>query len=966
MPMFRLVKIRLLTIISVLSLSCGLLFSQSEIKFQLKQFVLDNGLTVVLSEDHNQPIVYGVVVTKAGAKDDPKEATGMAHYMEHMLFKGTEELGTTDWAKEKPYINQIISLYEELGKTQDVEKRKEIQQKINDASVEANKYAIPNELDKVLKQIGSTDINANTSYDRTVFHNAFPPHEIEKWLEIYSQRFINPVFRGFQSELETVYEEKNLYSDMFQFNLFEEFNKVFFKNHPYGQQPLVGTIEHLKNPSLNKMYTFFQTYYVPNNMALILVGDFDSDKIIPLIKEKFGKWVSKSVPEAKKYEEKAFNGREFAEKKLTPIKLEMLGFRAPNNGNVDKIPVDICISILSNENETGLIDKLTIDNKVLAASPFYEPYNDYGEIVILAVPKIIGQKLEDAEKLIFEQIDNLRKGNFDDGMLEAVKLEKYRQLEQELETAEGRAMMFAELIGQHQDPSVIFEWPKKIMAITKQDIINIAQKYFDGNYVAFYSRMGSMKKEKIDKPGFKPVISNTNATSSFAKRIDSIPSTAFKEKFVDFRTDVQYNRVKKGVNVYCVKNPYNDIFSLTIKYNMGEYYHPLLKYACQLANLSGTKDKSVNDFKFELAKLGCTYNIYSDRDYTNVELQGLEKNLPDALKLLNKLLESPKAEPSKMQQIIQGEKTNRKIENSEPSNIAQALYTWVEYGRKSSYIDRPTIKELKNITADSLLNVFKLATTFECDIHYSGQKSLNDIIPLLKNSITFQNNPKSSLSPADVAYNQYTENTIYFIDNSKAVQSNIYFFMNQKPYYNDDEPLIDAFNSYFSGDFSGLVLQEIREYRSMAYSAGARYRIPTKSGKENCFMGYIGTQADKTVDAIQVYDSLVRYMPQKTERWTLIINYLVKSALSDRPNFRDLSQKVVTWKYLGYQHDPNEVKIPAYYEMRFDDMFKFYQDNIQKKPMVTCIVGNKKRIDMKKLATYGTIVYVKQKAVMVK
>lgn len=939
------------------------LFSQTELNFNLKQFKLDNGLTVVLSEDHHQPVIYGVVVTKAGSKNDPADATGMAHYMEHMLFKGTEELGTIDWSKEKPYIDQIINLYEELGKTPEAEKRKEIQKKINDASVEANKYAIPNELDKVLKQIGSTDINANTSNDRTVFHNAFPSNEIERWIEIYSHRFYKPVFRGFQSELETVYEEKNLYSDMFQFNLFEEFNKVFFKNHPYGQQPLIGTIEHLKNPSLNKMYQFFNTYYVPNNMALILVGDFDSEKIIPIIKEKFGVWKSKEIPQAKTWEEKPFNGREFVEKKLSPIKLEMLGFRAPKAGDNNEIVMQMCASLLSNENTTGLLDKLTLDHKLLASMAFYMPYNDFGQFVILAIPKVIGQKLEDAEKMVLEQIDRLRKGEFSDELLQTIKLELYRQMVLELETNEGKAMMLAEMIGQQRNVEEIYEIPKRIMSVTKQEIMNVAQKYLNGNYLAFYSRMGSMKKEKLEKPGFKPVVANNNAVSDFAKQIELMPTQAIKEKFIDFRNDIQYNRIKRGINIYRVENPYNNIFTLKLKYGMGEYYHPLLNYACQLANLAGTTSKSVDQFKFELAKLGCTLNVSSNKSYTTIELTGIEKHLKEAIVLLNEFIQSTKVEASKLNNILQEEKSNRKIEQSEPSQIAQALYNWVIYGRKSRFIDRPTLGELKKIGADSLIKVFNLATTFECDVHFIGKKSLEEIIQILKNNITWTSNPKSSLAPADINYNQYSENSVFFINEPKAVQSNIYFFMNQKSFFNDNEPYIDAFNAYFSGDFSGLVMQEIREYRSMAYSAGANFVIPTKSGKECFFMGYIGTQADKTIEAIQVFDSLVRFMPQKADRWSFISNYLVKSSLSDRPNFRNLSETMVSWKLLGYQHDPNQEKIPVYYEMKFDDIVKFYQENIQKKPMVIIIVGDQKRIDMKKLSSFGKIVMLKKKDV---
>ncbi len=396
---------------------------------------------------------------------------------------------------------------------------------------------------------------------------------------------------------------------------------------------------------------------------------------------------------------------------------------------------------------------------------------------------------------------------------------------------------------------------------------------------------------------------------------------------------------------------------------MGTYYHPLLEEACNLANLSGTRTKTVDELKFAFAKIGCNLMISSTKSYTVIELTGIEENLKDAVVLLNEFIQSPKADPEKLDNIIQGLKANRKIEETEPAQISQALYSYVVYGNKSTFIDRPTLKEIKKVGVDSLLKVFSLATTFECDIHYTGVKPIEEVIGLLKNNISWVNNPKSTLAPADITYNKYDENTVYFIDEPKAIQSNIRFFMNQKPFYNDEEPYIDAFNSYFSGDFSGLVLQEIREYRSIAYSAGADYVIPFKSGKESFFIGYIGTQSDKTIEAIQVFDSLVRFMPKKTDRWDFLINYLVKSSLSSRPYFRDLTESIVSWKWLGYNHDPNQEKIPVYYEMKFDDMYKFYSDNIQKKPMVVIIVGDGKRIDMNKLATFGKIIKLKKKEV---
>ena len=308
----------------------------------IRQFTLPNGLTVILDEQHDQPEVFGLIAVKTGGKNDPADATGMAHYQEHMLFKGTTTLGTIDWEKEKPHIDRIFQLYDSLGKTKDPEKRALIQKAINEESVEANKFAIPNEMNNLLNEMGSTLINAGTGPDYTLYYNKFPASQVERWLDLYAHRFTEPVFRGFQAELEVVYEEKNLYNDQFQTRLLEEFQKYFFKNHPYGQQTLIGSIEDLKNPSLTKMYEFFKTYYVPNNMALILSGDFNSEEVIPAIEEKFGKWQPRELPEPRKWDEAPFNGREFHEAKLSPIKLAILGYRAPNATD----PVSPCSMLL--------------------------------------------------------------------------------------------------------------------------------------------------------------------------------------------------------------------------------------------------------------------------------------------------------------------------------------------------------------------------------------------------------------------------------------------------------------------------------------------------------------------------------------------------------------------------------------------------------------------------------------------
>ena len=216
--------------------------------------------------------------------------------------------------------------------------------------------------------MGGTGINAFTSNEIIAYHNSFPGNQIDKWMEVYSHRFVNPVFRMFQSELETVYEEKNMYADDSFGTMFEFFMKNFYKKHPSGQQSVIGSVEHLKNPSLTKMTEYYNTYYVANNMALILSGDFDIKTVEPMIEEKFGNWRTGEIPAFPEIKENPFNGREQIKVRMTPIKAAILGFRTFPKGHEDEVIFDVMSEVASNSAGTGLFDKLRDDNKIMLAA----------------------------------------------------------------------------------------------------------------------------------------------------------------------------------------------------------------------------------------------------------------------------------------------------------------------------------------------------------------------------------------------------------------------------------------------------------------------------------------------------------------------------------------------------------------------------------------------------------------------
>jgi predicted Zn-dependent peptidase len=932
---------------------------------EVEVYQLGNGMTVILNEDHNLPKVFGGVIVRVGGKDDPKGATGMAHYQEHMLFKGIEDLGTTDWASEKPHIDNIFRLYDKLAVTTDPGQRAEIQGQINEESLKANEFAIPNELSNLIKTIGGTGMNAGTGPDNTLFYNSFPPTQIEKWLDLYSHRFENPVFRSFQAELEVVYEEKNMYSDVFVYPLLEKFNEHFFKTHPYGQQTLIGTIEDLKNPSLSKMYNFFKTWYVPNNMALVISGDFDTELIKPLIEEKFGKWIRKDMPERITYEEQPFNGREFIQKKLSPIKLAILGFRTPPAGHPDEIALQICNAILSNGSKTGLLDKLSLDNKLMEAQVLSMPYNDHGADLVLVIPKLIGQKLDAAENLVMTEIARLRTGDFDTNMINNIRLQLYTDYQLKMESIEKKSQMFAYAFGRNQSIDEILSYPDRLLAVSKTDILGAAEKYFGNTYLAFYSKMGFPKKQKIDKPEYKPLPYNKGAESTYALKFKNIPETTREPDYFDFGKDIDQIAYTDGLDIYHVKNPVNNIFTLKMKFRVGYEHNPELEYATEIMNYASPEGMSSEDFKTAMASLGCTYAISGSESYTEVSLTGMESNLKEAIDLTGKLISMPVAEQSKVDILYDGQKAGRKIERSEPDNVAEALFSYVRYGAKSEFIDRLSLAEIKSLKATELCDAFKSVVKYGVEIHFSGNTAAYDLALMCASALGKTGNEKVQ-TPFVRDLNQYSENTVFFVPKKKATQSKVYFFVNGFPVSPDAMASLNAFNMYFGGGFSGLVLQEIRESRSLAYTAGARFSTPVLKGKESYFAGYVGTQADKTIEAMTVFDSLIRFMPVKAERTKMIQQYLMQSSLSDRPTFRNLSESVTGWQNMGFDKDPAQYYREAYETLSFDDIEGFYKEHLQGKPVVICIVGDKNRVDIDKLSKFGKLVYVKESSIFSK
>ena len=928
-------------------------------------YELDNGLTVILNQDHNETKVFGAVIIDGGGKRDPSDATGIAHYLEHLLFKGTTEMGTIDYETEKIYLDSIEVLYDKLASTKNEIKRESIQRNINRVSVKAAEYAIPNEFDRIVEGMGGTGLNADTWNDFVRYYNSFPSNEIEKWLEIYSHRFINPVFRLFQAELEIVYEEKNRAMDN-PFRIFyNTFNENFFKIHPYGQQTILGSVEHLKNPSLTKMKQNFNEFYVPNNMYLILTGDFDKRQVKSIIKKKFGRLKKGNSIEPLNIEENQFEGREVVDLNITPYRIARIGFRTVKPNHPDAIVLDVMANIFNNSSKTGLIDKLNTENKILSASGYNSlGGKDHGGFGFGFIPKDDSQTFEEAESLISEAIDKVKNGKFDEEILSSIKLSMKMSHERSMEGSSGRLWKIMRIISKDLSWEDIKSYPERINSINKDDIVNVANKYFNDNYLIVRSGKGDPVKVKLDKPPFKPVVpKNTEAKSEYAKSIEQIKSSKIKPRYVDFKKDVAFEDIRENIHFYYVENPVNSIFTMNVQFGLGTIENPELAQSSQFISLIGTKNKTFDQYKEELQKIGSKIEIYSNTNYFGFSLSGFDDHLSKTLNLLNEFMTEMhirEDDVSKLEKIVEGSKINREREKKDPSTAGRALREYAMYGKKSSYLRRPTLAEVKAMSPDFLLEQAVKAMKYEVDIFYTGTTEKSAVIDQINKELTISNDLIVSNSPIDIDYKRHTRNKVFMIDDPKAVQSQIYFIAEGKVLDQQQRNMASVFNNYFGRGMASIIFQEIREFRSLAYSAYGSYINRSDVNMAGYYFGFIGTQVDKTMEAIGTYMDLFNNLPIKENRMSSIKLGLTQSINSRKPNWRGKGSYVANLRKRGYNDDPNKISYQVYNDAEFNDIVEFHKNNIKKDPIVITILTDKSKINIDKILDYGELIELKK------
>ncbi len=917
-------------------------------------YKLNNGLIVYTTVYKDAPRIQTAIPVKVGSKYDPSDNTGMAHYLEHLLFKGSDEFGTKDWEKEKVEIGKIINLFEVYHQTTDSLERISIYHQIDSISGVASKYAIANEYDKMLSSIGALGTNAFTSVEQTVYINDIPCNQFEKWLSTEYERFKDPAMRLFHTELEVVYEEKNRSLDNDRSKVYESLNAGLFHKHPYGTQTVLGKVEHLKNPSMKSVIEYYNTYYVPNNMAICLSGDFDPDSIIQMIDATFGQLTAKDIPSYSSPIEDPISEPIIKEVWGPDAESVTLAFRFPGASSEDADLLTMVDMILMNRT-AGLIDlNLNQKQKVIDAYSYPNIMKDYS-VHVLGGRAREGQKLEEVTELLLSQIDLVKKGELPDWLPTAVvnnlKLQQLREYERNW----PRAFAFVQAFTLDIPWENYVDKIDRLSKISKKDIIEFVNKHYNDNYVVIYKRTGEDKDvKKTKKPIITPVKLNRKYQSDFAKNILNIDVPDIQPVFLTFEEDIEQFALKDDIPVYYKENTENDLFNLYYILDMGTDNNKKTGVALNYLKYLGTSKYSPAELKQEFYKLACSFNVHNSRDQIWVSLSGLTENFKQGLKLFEHLLADAQPNPEALDNLVKDILKKRADDKLSKWRIGEAMRYYGKYGTQSPFTNILSEKELNNLHPEELIDIIKQINWYKHRVLYYGPDDKGTLISSLNQYHNFPKELKPIPEPTTYSELPTNENKVYVVDYDMK-QVEIQMLSKSEPFNKDNLPIRSLFNEYYGGSMSSVVFQTMRESKALAYSVYASYLNPPNKEESHYISSYIGTQADKLPEAMAGFFDLLTNMPESDKSFISSKDAIINRIKPERITKTDILMRYERARKFGYDHDVRKDLYNDIPKFKIEDIKEFFEKYIKNKQYTTLVLSDVKKLDIRELSKYGKV-----------
>jgi len=456
-----------------------------EIESRVTEFTLKNGMQFLVLERKKAPVASFVTYADVGSVQETKGITGLAHLFEHMAFKGSDKIGTKDYARERVALEKVDQAYAALkeekrkGPKADPAKVKKLEAAFKQAQEEAGKYVVVNEFGEAVERAGGRQLNATTSADRTMYFFSLPSNHMELWFWLESERFLNPVLREFYKERDVVMEERRLMESQPVGKLLEEFLAAAYKAHPYGE-PVIGHMSDLENLTTADAMAFFRKYYTPSNLVAAVVGDVDPKRVRELAERYFGRIPGGPKPEPLRTVEPPQEAERRVTMWLPAQRMVLMGYHKPDINHPDDAIYDAIGSLLSEGRSSRLYRGLVRDRKVATQVAGFPglPGQKYPGLFIFFAMTAPGRTNQEVERAIEEELDRLIKEPVSKEELDGVKRRARASLLRQLDDNLGLAIQLSSMQALTGDWRNLFRQLEKINAVTPDDIQRVAKATF--------------------------------------------------------------------------------------------------------------------------------------------------------------------------------------------------------------------------------------------------------------------------------------------------------------------------------------------------------------------------------------------------------------------------------------------------------------------------------------------------------
>ncbi|MGD1903389.1 MAG: M16 family metallopeptidase [Geitlerinemataceae cyanobacterium] len=456
---------------------------------RVTDFTLDNGMKFIVLERHEAPTISFITYANVGGVDEPVGKTGIAHFLEHLAFKGTTRIGTTDYAAEAPLLDRLDELHDEIERKKAAAGDSSggiaaLEAEFAALETEASSYAVQNEFGQIVQRSGGVGLNATTSSDATRYFYSFPSNKLELWMSLESERFLDPVFREFYNEQQVILEERRLRTDNSPIGAtIETFLDTAFAVHPYSQ-PTIGTAEDIANLTRADIRDFFETYYVPNNLTVAIVGDVDPDEVRELAEVYFGRYERGSEPPQVTEVEPVQTEPRSIEVRMQSEPWYIEGYHRPALDHPDNATYDAIAAILSDGRTSRLYRSLVQDKQIALFAEGFNgfPGDRYPNLMLFYGLTAPGSSVDDVEVALHDEIEQLKAEPVNEVELDRAKTQARAALLRALDSNSGMASSLVEYQAKTGDWHNLFDQIEAIEAVTTDDILRVANATFnEGN-----------------------------------------------------------------------------------------------------------------------------------------------------------------------------------------------------------------------------------------------------------------------------------------------------------------------------------------------------------------------------------------------------------------------------------------------------------------------------------------------------